>query len=285
MVDLPTMIDRISNWGEFCQRYWSLDWPINPNLSVWIAVLVGLTLALWGARLLHAVYVLTLMGVGVAIGIHLAKQWEVDLLIGLVLGGGLLGLLGHLLYRWLVGLTAGLCVALVVLMIGAPWLADSAEAFADDHLARVNRERIFTTEQLMPSAPTADLAQGVPEPVLGAQAFVTGLAEKLWQKRHSESTKLVILVAVSILLGIALGVVLPRFTTIVGTSVVGVGVLTSGLAALLGRYLPNVWGSIQANPTWALGGMGLMLLMALLYQTRHGRIREVVLASTAAQAG
>lgn len=284
MIDLQTVIDRISNWGEFGRQYWSLDWPIDANLTAIIAVLVGMTLAFWGARLLHTAYVLALMGTGAAIGIHLARQWEVDLLIGLVLGAGLLGLLGHLLYRWLVGLTAGLCVALVIAIIGAPWLADSAETFADDLLARANQQRIFTTEQLMPPSPTADLAQGIPAPIIGAKAFVTGLAETLWQERHAESTKLLAIVGVSILLGIALGVVLPRFTTIVGTSSVGVSILTSGAASLLARHLPGAWGSIQANSTWALIGIGLMLLISLLYQTRHGRVREVVVASTAAQA-
>jgi len=277
MVDLQVVIDRTSSWVEFVRQYWSLDWSLNPTWTAGIAVLAGLVLALWGARLLRTVYVLALMAVGAAIGVSLARRLQIDPLIGLVLGAGLLGLIGHLLYRWLVGLTAGVCAALVVAVLAAPWLADRAEAFADDLLAGTAGQRIFADETSA-DGPTADVAEGAMTPVVGPQTFVTALASSLWEAKRQELTKLGVLVAAAILLGLGLGVVLPKFTTIIGTSFVGVLALTSGAATLLSRHLPSLWDSVLANTSWFLGGAGLLLLVSLAFQARQGHLREVVSA-------
>jgi len=195
-----------------------------------------------------------------------------------VLGAGILGLIGHLLYRWLVGLTAGVCAALLVVLLGAPWLVDKAEVFADDLLAGATGQRIFAEQVAAASRPT-DIAEGDMAPVIGLQAFVTSLASSLWEENQQDFTKLGILVAAAILLGVGLGVVLPKFTTIVGTSCVGILVLAIGVATLLARLWPSVWDSVLANPTWLLGGTGTLLLVSLAFQARHGRVREVASAA------
>lgn len=285
MIDLQGLIDRISSWGAFGHQYWALEWPLPPVQTAWIAILAGCVLALWGARLLRAIYVLALMVLGASIGIHIARQLEVDPLIGLVLGAGLLGLLGHILYRWLVGLTTGLCMALLVAAIGASWLPDRMEVFADDLLAGAKGQRIFT-DKVMADGPKADVTERGTTQLVGPQEFVIVLAEALWEEKHQELTKLGILMAAAILLGMGLGVVLPRFTTIIGTSVIGVMALTMGVGSLLALYLPSLWNSVLANTAWFLGGIGLLLLVSLAFQARHGRLREVVSASApAAQTG
>lgn len=284
MVDLQAMIDQTSSWVEFGRQYWSLDWSLNPTWTAGIAVLAGLILALWGARLLRTVYVLALMAAGAAIGVYFARRLEVDFLLGLVLGAGLLGLIGHLLYRWLVGLTAGVCAALVVAAVGAPWLVDRAEAFADDLLAGATGQRIFADEIPPTDSPPADIPEGDMAPVVGPQTFVKALASSLWKENRQELTTLGVLIAAAIVLGLGLGVVLPRFTTIVGTSSVGVLALTTGLAMLASRHLPSLWGSILANTAWFLGGAGLLLVVSLAFQARHGHLREVVSAPAPAAA-
>jgi len=285
MVDPQGLIDRTSSWMEFGHQYWSLNWSLSPNWTAGLAIPAGLILALWGARLLRTIYVLTLMAVGATIGVQMAQRLEVDSLIGLVLGAGLFGLAGHLLYRWLVGLTAGLCTTLVVIALGAPWLTARVEAFADDLLDGSTGQRIFSNK-VMAGGTTADVDEGNPGPNVSPQEFVTVLAKSLWEEKRQELTHLGMLMTAAYLLGVGLGVVLPRFTTIIGTSLIGVAILTTGIATLLIRHWPSLWQSVLANTAWFLGGVGLFLLVSLAFQARHGRLREVVSASaTAVQAG
>ncbi len=109
-------------------------------------------------------------------------------------------------------------------------------------------------------------------------------ASSLWKENRQKLTTLGVLIAAAIVLGLGLGVVLPRFTTIVGTSSVGVLALTTGSAMLVSRHLPSIWDSILANTVWFLGGAGLLLVVSLAFQARHGHLREVVSAPAPAAA-
>src|SRR5690349_339609 len=75
-----------------------------PNATLWsaLALPIGLIMAFWGARILRTLYVLGFMAVGAYYGMKVAQseQIKVDALVGLILGAGLAGLIGHLLFRW-----------------------------------------------------------------------------------------------------------------------------------------------------------------------------------------
>jgi hypothetical protein len=304
MIDMSAMLDRLSNWAQFTRQYWSLDLVPHPTVLALMAVLGGFVLAMWGARLLRAVYVVGFMVAGAALGIRIARQLEVDVLIGLVLGGGVAGLVGHLLYRWWVGLTAGVCAALAVALVGAPWTLGQAEAFADALLRQATGEQLFAipagsdATQVVASAP-ADRAwpavdwsavvassQSVDDQTarLPVGVMVETWARTLWQTVPAESKDLGLLAGIAALLGLALGVILPRLTTVIGTSVFGVLAVAAGVASLLAAYVPNVWRFCQSKPGWAYGILGLLLVVSLAFQARRGRLRQVAPAAAAAPA-
>ena len=86
------------------------------------------------------------------------------------------------------------------------------------------------------------------------------------------------------LLALALGVILPRFTTIVGTSVVGVLAIAAAAAYLISAKAPDLWRSIQAQPAWFYGALGLLLVVSLAFQARRGKLRQIAPAATATPA-
>ena len=300
MIDMQAIVDRVLGWAEFSRQYWSFDWPVSPTWTAVLAVLVGVVLALWGARLLRAVYVLGFMTAGGAVGVHFAREFEVDPLIGLVLGAGVAGLFGHVLYRWWIGLTSALCAALIVVAIGGPWLADQAEAFADSMWEQATGQSFFAATSTAPAAEHSDgsIAQTAPaseQPfaalVIEAgeadeqptpMGFVVELVKLIWSEHHSDARRLAILAGIAAVLGLALGVLLPDFATVFGTSVVGVLALVMGVGTLLSRHLPATWGAMTADTTWFLAGIALVLLVSLAFQARRGRMRDVATSVPAA---
>lgn len=302
MIDMPAMFDRLCQWAEFARRYWSWQALPDPTVLGVVAIAGGLVLALWGARLMRAVYVLGFMAAGAAAGIRLAGQFHVDPLIGFVIGAGLAGLIGHLLYRWWVGLTAGLCMSAIVALAGAPWVMGQAEAFADALLQQATGERLFADATVAQLPPSASAPAGPVGPGIDWSTVVTGLhpagdqarpapltclkawASRTWAAVPGGLKNLGILVALAGLLGLALGVVLPRFTTIVGTSVVGVAAIAAGAAHLIWRHWPNTWRSIQADSVWFYGAVGLLLVVSLAFQARRGKLRQLASAAPPAPA-
>ena len=300
MIDMPVMFDRLSQWAEFARRYWSWQALPDPTVLAVIAVAGGLVLALWGARLMRAVYVLGFMAAGAAVGIRLAGQFQVDPLIGLVIGAGLAGLIGHLLYRWWIGLTAGLCMSAIVALAGAPWVMGQAEAFADALLQQATGERLFADAAAGRLPPPTTAPRGPVGPDFDWPVVVAGLhpagdqvrpapltclkawAGRIWAAVPSGLRNLGILMAMAGLLGLALGVVLPRFTAIVGTSVVGVAAIAAGAVHLISGHWPSAWRSIQADAVWFYGALGLLLIVSLAFQALRGKLRQLAPAAPTA---
>jgi hypothetical protein len=302
MIDIPSLLDRLTQWMEFVRRYWSLGSPPDPRWIVAFAVLGGLILALWGARLMRAAYVIGFMVAGATLGIKVAKQHEWELLIGLVLGAGVAGLAGHILYRWWIGLTAGMISAAIVLSLTAPWTLRQAEAFADTLLMQATGQRLFALvapvvpgepsatapEPLTPDGPLIDwvavaagLRPGEDQPMPAPSALIAAWGKAVWAALPGEFRNSMLMAVLIGLLGLAIGGLLPRFTTIVATSVVGVMAIATAAVYLISAKAPETWSSIQAKPAWLNGTIGLALLVSLAFQVRRGKLRQIVPAAAA----
>lgn len=300
MIDIPAILERLAQWMEFVRRYWAFESPPDP---LWIAVLivpVGFVLALWGARLMRAAYVIGFMVAGAAMGIKVARQYEWELLIGLVLGAGVAGVVGHVLYRWWIGLTTGLVAAAVVIGLMAPWTLRQAEAFADTLLAQATGQRLFATaeppgaaepgaaapEPAVQEGPAVDwaavvagLRPGEDQPMPAPSALIVAWAKAVWAAVPDESRNTILMAVVVGLLGLAIGGIFPRLTTIVATSIIGVMALTAASVYLISTKAPTTWEAIQAKPLWLDGAMGLALLVSLAFQARRGKLRQIVPAA------
>jgi hypothetical protein len=287
MINLQAMIDRVLSWVQFSQSYWSLEWPLSGMVTAFLAVGVGVVLAFWGARLLRMFYVMGFMAAGAAAGVYLAGELEVDPLIGFVLGAGVLGLLGHLLFRWWVALTAGLCAVVVVSLVGGPWLADRAEGLADRLSERATGQPYFeqaTTrsapavavfEAMPTSTASADSGEGERPTPLG---FLVALGKTVWAEHQPYAKRLAFGAAAAAVLAVLLGLFLPRLTMILGTSLVGVLAITVGGAVVLEGMAPSFWEGLCKHMSWMWAGVALVLLVSVTFQARSGRVREVAAA-------
>lgn len=295
MIDMSAMLDRLADWVEFAESYWSVGPALDAFWTAVLALFAGLILALWGARLLRALYVIGFMIAGAIVGMDVARTYEVDLLIGFVIGAGVLGLVGHLLYRWWIGLTAGLVAATIVVAVSAPWAPREAEAFADALLHQAGGRQLFAPEsQPTPETPvvlepSGDLdgrtidwlavagglkpaeGQARPEPLAVLKAWADTLGSAFPDKLKRAG----VLAGVAGLLGLALGVVLPRFTTILGTSLIGVLAMAASVTYFLSEKTPSAWQSIQAQSMWFWAGVGLILVVSLAFQARKGKLRQI----------
>ncbi len=293
MIDPQEIFDRLLSWAQFSAHYWSLEWPLSSFLTAILAIFAGLVLAFWGSLLLRTLYVVGFMAIGAWVGIHLARQWEVDVLIGFVLGAGVLGLLGHLLFRWWVALSAAVVSILVVAVVGGPWLADRAEDFADSLWEQATGQRFFAEQAeavpeewidehaVTPTPGEDEPARERPSPM----GFVRALAGMIWNEHQPEAARLAVVAGMAAVLALVAGLLLPRFTTIVVTSLVGVLVFATGTASMFVQVAPAAWDGIRVRPGWLAVGLGVILVMSLVFQLRGGRVREVVAAPQPANGG
>ena len=105
----------------------------------------------------------------------------------------------------------------------------------------------------------------------GALAMLGALRTYLGDRYEAVATKLAVVLGLTWLLGLAMGVLLPRFTAIVGTSLVGILAAAIGAKVLLSAHWPNAWSSVADKEIWALGVLGTCLLASLAYQGRPRR--------------
>lgn len=265
MAEYQSIVDLLSKGAEYCRYHVPLEqWPHLTWVALGAAV-AGMVLALWGARLLRLLYVGAFMGAGAAIGIHAARALQIDLLIGLVLGAGLAGVVGHLFYRWWVGVTAGMCALLLAALISGGRMLPELEAAV----------RTLDDQRLGMSTGQYDLAgapAGQESRIAAVHGYLAETADHLWNTRRAAVYRAAFVLALAWLAGLGVGLTLPRFTTIVGTSVIGVVGLVGGLGLLLWRHCPGLWVIVTDQGVWFLAGVGVFLVGTLCYQARQGRI-------------
>lgn len=267
MLGINQLVDRLTGGAglirEVTRHHLPADfWP-DPDRAAIVAILAGLGLALWGARSLRAVYVLAFMGVGAAIGIKIARVMEVDILPGLVVGAGLAALVGYLLYHWWVGVTAGIgAMLLVALLAGAKYMPeiraevdDGRQAF-DDHRLGVGSD---------------DYASALPVDDQAAGDYFKRLASHYWNNHSDQVYRVGFVLALTWMVGLGMGLTLPRFTTVVGTSVIGVSALALGLGLVISTHWPSLWANLVGHAAWSLAGLGVLLVVSLSYQLRGRR--------------
>jgi hypothetical protein len=235
-------------------------WP-NTNLWALIAVPAGLILAFWGASLLRTAYVLGFMVLGGAAGVRFAGTGQVDLMIGLVLGAGLAALVGHLLFRLWLGVTAGGFAILLVAVLGAGRISDEVRKFED--------QRLGTGAYVLPE--TLDAPSAGEGALMG---YLKELQAFFYEKNQDFLYGAGIVGGLAFLVGMTLAMFLPQWTMIVGTSLIGTLTAGAGSAALASSRWPEAWAAVLANPGWALGGFAALFLIGLLYQAqqRRGRV-------------
>lgn len=234
-----------------------------PNGTIAGAVLggVGFLLAFWGAKVLRVVVVLSFVAAGGMTGVQIARQQGVDALIGLLLGAGVVGLLGHFLYRWWVGFTAGMIALMLVAALSAPEIGSEVNGFLD-------QQHGVGTGGYDHVLPAPESEAGIS--ALRQELFAFG--DHLMAERRDVVYRLGAVGGLAFLVGLGLGLMLPRLTTVIGTSVLGVSGLLIGFGVLMSKHQPGAWSNVSAHPGWLAAAAGLICLTAVSVQAR-GRKR------------
>jgi len=263
------MVDLLSQGSELVRNHLPLEqWPYLTHTAL-AAVGLGLILSLWGARLLRLVYVLGFMVAGAVVGIEVARINQVDMLVGLVLGAGLTGLIGYVLYRWWVGLTAGAIAMLFVMMVSGPKILPAEiQAFHNQHLG--TGEYVLPDPSAQQAGQTGSVGQ-----------FVSDMKSYMWDARRDLVYRMLVVLTVAGIIGLVIGLILPRFTTIVGTTLIGVFGLAVGAGLLIWSHLPALWAFVQGQAAWFLIGVCVYVVGAMIYQLQNSRLKPTTVVPAA----
>ncbi len=274
MIGLRDIVDLLAMCAEYIRARvpppeW---WPSALTLAV-ILMVAGFVLAFWGNRLLRLVYVLTFIALGGAVGVSIARAAGVDLLIGLVLGAGIAGLAGHLLFRWWVGMTSGCCAALFVLAFAAGRnsadLQTALSEYAQNHPIAIP----LSQPAEAPAAPDGSSPTMAAARQAGSalKDYAVGAFRYFSENHQGVVARVVVVTALAWITGLGMGLCLPRFTTILGTSYIGVTLVGLGFGVLLSGYSPTALETVENNDKWLFGVLGVLLLTSLIVQARQRR--------------
>lgn len=252
MVDLQNTFELLK-WVRELSADWTGSPPawLSPTRTAVAAVAAGFILALWGGRVLRVGFVFLFMAAGAVFGKQFAGSIQIDLLIGLVVGGGLAGLVGYVVYRWCLGLTVAAVAAFVVAAtFSAPSLLNERQAF-DDFRLGVGSGAYTTSHTPLYSW--------------------TAVRDYFWERPDGRQVVYKSLgpVALTAMLGFVLSVLAPRFAAILATSLVGSTLLAAGVGSLIAMRWPQTWAGIQTHDRWLLGVVVFFWLFALMYQNSH----------------
>lgn len=263
-MDIRGTLELLSRAAELVRYHLPPEVRPDPVVAGFVLMLAGLVLAVWGARLLKALLVLLFAGAGVGIGIQVARYFKTDDLLGLLIGGLLLGFLGYALYRWWVAVVAGAVAVVIAAFVLAPAmlpdLPDEAAAFWDE------RHQVGSDDY---SAVLRDAETAEPEPSEALLEVLNDFRAHLWLRHGDQLRKLGVLLAAAWLVGLIVGLMMPRFTAIAGTSLIGVAVLSAGLGVLAVTYRPELWARLMTGGPWTAGGLAGLVLVFALYQARR----------------
>lgn len=261
MIDIVEIVDLLTKGASLVREHVPAAYLPTP---AWLSaglIVIGLVLALWGARVLRVAFVVSMAAAGAWAGIAVAQAQQVDLLIGLILGAGLAGLVGHLMYRWWVAVSAGLCAALIVLMMGGQrvWLAE-IEAFAAQQQPLIAQDY----NNALASASLSEAASPV-------RPYLAEMGAYFWENRRNLVIRSGLACSLAFVLGFGMGLAVPGITTVIGTSLAGIIAVVLGVGTAVTAYRPEWWAYVDTHASWFILATGIILLVSVMTQITQRR--------------
>ncbi|MFH0982978.1 MAG: hypothetical protein V2A79_15770 [Planctomycetota bacterium] len=254
--------DQLNQFVDQVQRLWQTHVPPEyqvPVLPVAVGMLLfGVGVSVLGAKLARFGITCGFAGVGVLVALALAPAIGVSTVAALVVGVLLAGGIGYALFRLWVGLAAAVFFSAVALGVyGSQVVAP--------HFIAYDPAATFNGTFSLPD-PSADDTTAE-----RALSDMRAWADDFWlyvQSREADVNRRILGIGLgAALVGLLLGMMLPRLILIVASSVVGTLMVMSGLAGLAARSridLPQAAG--QHGRVVAVAGL-VFLLASLLLQT------------------
>ncbi|MBN1489693.1 MAG: hypothetical protein JXA69_07230 [Phycisphaerae bacterium] len=235
-------------------------------VPTWVAVVtvvLGLLLSLAGAQLVRTVFTLAFLGGGAAAGAVVAERFDVSVIAGIAIGAVILGIIGYLLFRlWIAGLTGVVAAVVAAVVTAAPQLPGLWEAF-ESHRTRggapAGEYRLLSAEQQQANA-DLDLVEY-------AQLFLEFTRTQQPELVH----RAMFVAAVALVLGIIIALLVHRWAMVLGTIALGTVLTLAGAWLLAYRHWPAPIDWCREQPRWALGALGVWLIIAIACQRRGFR--------------
>lgn len=229
------------------------------------AVVVGLVLICWGARLLTVAIAVASAVAGGLFGWHYASAFGIHPLGGAVIGGVLAAVLGGVLARFVVGVLSGATLAGIAL---CAYMAAISWPLWPQFEQQYRAQRYGTSLEAQVQLPAAgdDVSAG---------PYDLGQAWWDYLKRHRpEAPRMAVLIAAgAAAAGLVLGLLAYRVMIILGTAFVGTMLLVGGGLSAIWSQVPGARPWLEAHTV----GVGLLAagiwLMSIVVQSQTSRRR------------
>lgn len=270
----------MSQWLDLIQKLAHYHLPeARIAIPLWGAagtLLVGITLWLVGARLIHGAVILAFVTAGAAIGARGAEHFGFSIIVGILVGALVCGVAGVLLFRmWVAFLTAIVAAAVACAITAGPRLPELFDDFSGSPSALGMRG----TDGYAPPSPEAQAANRDGDPVLVVQRFAT----YAWEHEPQLCRRALVAGGASMLIGMLIGIWAYGWSLALGAGLGGTLLAASGAMSLGGRYWPSGVQWLMDRPTYFAAGLGVLGLWGV-WRNRPRR-RALPLAPAAPEAG
>jgi len=255
------LLEPLGSVWDGLRQHLELGWAPDARITAALILGSGLTLALWGGKLIRAAIVLACAGLGVWGGLHGAHLAGVSPAAGMLAGGGLGGVAGFFLYRLWVGLLSAATLAVIGLGIVSyqrilPHLSDY------DATVMV----VGSTESGTFALPTPQEQRRLLD--TDPAGYLRGLWSYVSSRQPRLAREVLLVVAAGTFLGVTLGLLLPGLVTVLGSCVMGTLLVAGSLWWAAGQYCPQVLQFLTGQPKTLIGLPVAFCLLSMLIQWR-----------------
>jgi hypothetical protein len=92
-----------------------------------------------------------------------------------------------------------------------------------------------------------------------------------WVNRRNLVVRSGLVCGVAFILGFAMGLAVPRVTTVVGTSLMGIFAVVMGVGTWVTVYRHEWWTYVNTHLSWFAMAVGLLVLMSIMTQITQRR--------------
>ena len=244
---------------ELIEHHVPAEWMISPTIAAALFLLGGFALAMWGARMVRGLLILGFVGGGLWGGYAVSQHVSVSPLACTIGGAAVLGLLGALLYRLWIGVAWSVLLSAIALTtLGYQQVLPHWATFQDEQLPAA----LSPADLYQPPTPEQQAEYNDPEPAAVLAKFGDYLAE---QRPTLRRNALLLSGAVGVA-GLLMGLLAATLTTILGTSLLGVLFIGTGLTYFLNRFSPETLQPLIDRPAAASAGVVGVVLLSMLVQ-------------------
>lgn len=224
-------------------------------------LLAGVALSVFGAKLARFGFSAAFVLLGGFAGHWFAGEFGYPALPCALVGGVMIGTIGHMTHRLWVGVVTAVVLSLLALgFFGFHRIAPHLPEFNEKMVAGYAVNGTAEVALSSPKEQEAYLDRSRRQWAQGLWQHIT--AKDVHLERQGKALAIVVLIA-----GLCVGVVVGRWMLVLATSLLGTGLVTLGVATLCSRVMPESYQAFAGHPGMVGIGVGGFLVTSLIVQT------------------